>query len=121
VDLINSIRVRSGLKKLAVNSLDAQLAVSRSTDMRDRDYFSHYTPAPENLSPSDQAKSMGIKYSSLGENIAYGDHNAILAHEAFMNSAGHRSNVLKAKYTKIGAGVACGGSRYVLLTDIFTK
>jgi uncharacterized protein YkwD len=119
VDLINSIRVRNGLKALATDKMDSRLAVSRSSDMRDRNYFSHYTPAPNSLSPFDQAKRMGIKFTSMGENIAYGDHNAIIAHEAFMNSAGHRYNVLSAKYKKIGAGVAYGGSRYVLLTDIF--
>jgi uncharacterized protein YkwD len=121
VDLINAIRVRNGLKKLTTNALDAKLAVSRSTDMRDRNYFDHYTPAPKRLSPFDQAKKMGIKYTSMGENIAYGDHNAIIAHEAFMNSTGHRSNILKANYTKIGAGVAYGSKRYVLLTNIFTR
>lgn len=120
VDLINAVRVRSGLKKLVTDSKNTKLAVSRSKDMRDRNYFDHYTPAPR-LSPLDQARRMGIKYSSFGENIAFGDHNAILAHEAFMNSPGHRSNVLKANYTKVGAGVAYGGNRYVLLTNIFTR
>jgi uncharacterized protein YkwD len=121
VDLINAIRVRSGLKKLTSDSLDTKLAVSRSKDMRDRDYFDHFTPAPDRLSPADQARKMGIRFSSLGENIAYGDHNAILAHEAFMNSSDHRSNVLRASYKKVGAGVAYGSNRYVLLTNIFTK
>jgi uncharacterized protein YkwD len=121
VDLVNALRVRSGYRKLAVNTSDEKLALSRSTDMRERDYFSHYTPAPTSLSPADQAKQMGIKYSSFGENIAYGDHNAIIAHEAFMNSSGHRSNILKSGYTKIGAGVSYGGSRYVILTNIFTR
>lgn len=121
IDLINAIRVRNGLKKLTTDKKDMKLAVSRSTDMRDRNYFDHYTPAPKRLSPADQAKKMGIKYKSLGENIAYGNHNAILAHEAFMNSSGHRSNVMKSSYTKVGSGVAYGGDRYVLLTDIFTR
>jgi uncharacterized protein YkwD len=121
VEFINAIRVRNGLNKLTTDTLNGKLAVSRSTDMRDRNYFDHYTPAPKRLSPFDQAKKIGIKYTSMGENIAYGDHNAIIAHEAFMNSAGHRSNIMKAKYTKIGAGVAYGSSRYVLLTNIFTR
>ncbi len=121
VDLVNASRVRRGLKKLANDAMDAKLALSRSQDMRDRDYFDHYTPAPEHLSPFDQARRMGIRFSSMGENIAYGDHNAIFAHESFMNSSGHRNNVLKSTYTKIGAGVAYGSSRYVLLTNIFTR
>jgi uncharacterized protein YkwD len=119
-DLVNSIRVRNGLKRLAYDGKDAALALSRSRDMRDRDYFDHITPAPDKLSPAAQAKNMGIKFKSLGENIAYGDHNAILAHEAFMNSSGHRANILRSKYTKLGVGVACGGSRYVIVTNEFT-
>lgn len=121
VDLINAVRARSGLKTLKTDTLNTRLAVSRSKDMRDRNYFDHYTPSPARLSPLDQARKMGIRYSSFGENIAYGDHNAIFAHEAFMNSTGHRSNVLKSNYTKIGAGVVYGGNRYVLLTNIFTR
>lgn len=119
VDLINAIRVRSGLRALKTDNLDTKLAVSRSQDMRDRNYFSHYTP--QKVSPFTQAKRMGIKYKSMGENIAFGNHNAIITHEAFMNSSGHRKNVLKSVYTKIGAGVAYGSKRYVLVTNIFTN
>lgn len=121
VDLINASRVRRGLGKLTADTMNGRLALSRSADMRDRNYFDHYTPAPERLSPFDQARQMGIRFTSMGENIAFGDHNAIFAHEAFMNSSGHRNNVLKSTYTKIGAGVAYGSSRYVLLTNIFSR
>jgi uncharacterized protein YkwD len=119
VDLINAIRVRNGQCVLTTDYMDSKLAKSRSTDMRNRNYFSHYTPAPNRLSPFQQATKMGIKYKSMGENIIYGDQNAIIAHEAFMNSQGHRSNILSSKYKKMGAGVAYGGSRYVILTNIF--
>ncbi len=121
VDLVNASRVRRGLKKLTVDTKTAKLALSRSVDMRNRNYFDHYTPAPQRLSPFDQARRMGIRFSSMGENIAYGDHNAIFAHESFMNSSSHRNIVLRSVYTKIGTGVAYGSSRYVLLTNIFSK
>lgn len=118
VDLTNAIRVRRGLKALTVDDQNAALAFSRSNDMRNRNYFDHITP--DNVSPADQAKSMGIGYVSLGENIAYGHRDAIFASERFMNSAGHRANVLK-DYAKIGVGVAVGGDMRVLITCIFTK
>lgn len=118
VDLTNAIRVRHGLKALQVVDLNTKLALSRSTDMRDRNYFDHITP--DSLSPADQAKRMGISYVSLGENIAYGHRDAIFASERFMNSEGHRANVLK-DYTKLGVGVAVGGDMRVIITCIFTK
>lgn len=119
IDLVNAARARNGLKTLSSDALSNRLAISRSNDMVARDYFSHYTP--ENKSPMDLAQEMGFRYTSFGENIAYGNNNAMLAHESFMNSAGHRSNVLKSAYTKIGAGAVYGGSRYVILTNIFSN
>lgn len=119
VDLINATRARNGLSTLKVNAKMAKLAISRSSDMRDRDYFSHFTP--DNVSPFTQAKRMGIRYKSFGENIAYGNHNAIFAHESFMNSAGHRSNILKSNYRYVGTGTAYGSSRYVLLSVEFMR
>lgn len=118
-DLVNAARAKNGLRTLKTDAKDARLALSRSTDMRNRNYFSHYTP--ENKSPADLARKMGIRFTSLGENIAYGNNNAVFAHEAFMNSSAHRSNVLKSSYTKMGAGAASGGTRYVILTDIFSR
>ncbi len=121
VDLTNAIRVRNGLKALKTNADNTELARLRSKDMVKRNYFSHYTPAPEKKNVFQIAKSMGVKYTSMGENIAFGNHNAIFAQESFMNSSGHRSNLLRSKYTKVGSGVAYGGSRYVLVTNIFSK
>jgi uncharacterized protein YkwD len=119
VDLVNAARARHGLNILTVDTLDTNLAIARSNDMVARNYFDHYTP--ENRSPADLAREMGLSFTTLGENIAYGNSNAMMAHEAFMNSSGHRSNVLKSPFTKIGAGVAYGGSRYVILTNIFSN
>lgn len=119
VDLINATRARNNLRTLKVKASMTRLALSRSTDMRDRDYFSHYTP--QGVSPFTQARKMGIRYKSFGENIAYGNHNAIFAHESFMNSAGHRSNILKSNYNYVGTGTAYGSSRYVLLSVEFMR
>jgi uncharacterized protein YkwD len=119
VDLVNVARARRGLKALQTDALDTDLAVARSADMVSRNYFSHYTP--DKRSPADLAKEMGLKFTTLGENIAYGNSNAMLAHESFMNSPDHRSNVLKSSYTKVGAGACYGGSLYVVVTNIFSN
>jgi uncharacterized protein YkwD len=119
VDMVNATRAIKGLSILSTDTLDNNLAIFRSDDMVARDYFSHYTP--ENKSPADLAKDMGLRFTSLGENIAYGNSNAMLAHATFMNSSGHRSNILKSNYTKIGAGVANSATMYIVLTDIFSN
>ena len=116
IDLVNSMRVRNNLNVLKEDSKTDKLALYRSTDMRDRNYFSHYTP--EGRSPAYIAKTMGIKIRALCENIACGHRTAISAFEAFMNSKGHRKNVLYGKVKMIGTGTAYGGDRSVLVTYI---
>ncbi len=118
-DLINSARAIKGMSILQWLGAAGNLATARSTDMRDRDYFDHYTP--DGKSPADLAKAAGLGYKSLGENIACGHRNAIMAHEAFMNSSGHRSNILSTKYTHAGTGVAAGGKRFAILTCTYIR
>jgi len=116
LDLVNSIRARKGLSLLTYDSKAEKLANFRSTDMRDRNYFNHYSP--EGNSPAYYAKKMGIKIKSLCENIACGHRTAISAFEAFMNSSGHRKNILYTKIKQMGAGTAYGGDRSVIVTYI---
>lgn len=118
-DLVNAARARAGLGKLAADTRLGKLAAARTADMRDRDYFSHVNPDKKN--PFDLARAAGIRFKSMGENIAYGHHSPIFAHESFMNSTGHRNNILKKVYRKLGTGVAAGGSRYVLLAQEFIR
>jgi uncharacterized protein YkwD len=115
VDLVNSIRARNGLSTLSYFGQAASLAEYRSKDMRDRDYFSHYTP--EGRSPAYFARKRGMKYRTLCENIACGHRNAISAFEAFMNSRGHRKNILY-NIKQIGVGTVSGGDRSVIVTYI---
>jgi uncharacterized protein YkwD len=115
MDLVNSIRARRGLSKLAYYDKAASLAQYRSNDMRNRNYFSHYTP--EGKSPAYFARKRGLKFRTLCENIACGHRNAISAFEAFMNSQGHRKNILY-RVKQIGVGTAYGGDRSVIVTYI---
>lgn len=119
MDLVNAARARAGLGKLASDAKLVKLAAARCADMRDRNYFSHITP--EGKTPFDLARAAGIRFKSMGENIAYGNHSAILAHESFMNSKGHKDNILKKVYKKIGTAAAAGGARYLLLAQEFIR
>src|SRR5918998_19762 len=83
----------------------AAVARAHSADMRDRDYFSH--TSPEGLSPFDRAEQAGIDYSRA-ENIAYGQADAAAVMKAWLESPGHRANILDCELTRLGMGVADG-------------
>jgi uncharacterized protein YkwD len=86
--------------------------------MQARSYFAHMNP--DGLSPFDRMKNEGIKYKSAAENIAAGYINSIYAHYGWMNSdSGHRETLLDGKLTRLGTGVALGGSYNVYYTQNF--
>ena len=81
--------------------------------MIQRGYFSHYNP--EGLSPFDRMSRAGISYRTAGENLAI-NVSVPAAEQAFMNSSGHRANILNSSYTEVGIGVvhSPSGSVYVV-------
>ena len=81
-----------------------------------KNYFGHINN--ENKSPFDRMKSEGINYTNAGENIAAGQNSAIYAHHAWMNSLGHRKNIL-GDYKYIGVGVIFGGHYNIYYTQNF--
>ncbi|MGY1641585.1 CAP domain-containing protein [Geodermatophilus sp. SYSU D00703] len=103
--LVNEARAQAGCAPVAADGALAAVARAHSADMRDRDYFAHDTP--EGLSPFDRAEQAGVGYARA-ENIAFGQPDAAAVMEAWMNSAGHRANVLDCDLTKLGVGVAEG-------------
>ena len=115
-DLVNSIRARRNLSILKYDKKAEKLAKFRSSDMKKRDYFDHYSP--EGMSPADYARKMGMQFNALCENIASGHRSAISAFEALMNSSGHRKNILNSSVKQMGAGAAYGGDRAVIVTYI---
>ena len=108
VDLVNEIRVQNGLKKLTVNWELSRVARYKSQDMKDNNYFSHTSPIYG--SPFDMIKNFGISYRTAGENIAKGQATPQAVVNAWMNSSGHRANILNASYTQIGVGYVSGGN-----------
>ena len=76
--------------------------------MRDKGYFSHTSPTYG--SPFDMMKSFGITYRAAGENIAYGYRTPQAVVNGWMNSSGHRANILNARFTQIGVGYVAAGN-----------
>ncbi|MDN5326259.1 MAG: hypothetical protein PWP41_955 [Moorella sp. (in: firmicutes)] len=108
VNLVNAERAKAGLKPLAADSQLARVARLKAEDMRDKNYFSHESPTYGSF--ASMLKQFGISYRTAGENIAAGYPTPEAVVAAWMNSPGHRSNILNANYTAIGVGYASGGS-----------
>lgn len=119
VELVNQKRAANGLKPLRLNWELARVARYKSMDMRDRNYFSHDSPTYG--SPFEMMKAFGIRYSAAAENIAAGQRTAQAVMNSWMNSPGHRSNILSASYTEIGVGYASGGKYGHYWTQMFIK
>lgn len=104
IRLVNVERGKNGLAPLAANWQLSRIARYKSKDMADLNYFSHTSPTYG--SPFTMIQSFGIKFSSAGENIAMGQSTPAQVMNAWMNSPGHRSNILSPSYTEIGVGLA---------------
>ena len=107
VRLVNAQRAQNGLKPLAENWELSRVARYKSADMASRRYFSHESPTYG--SPYQMMRSFGISFRSAGENIAYGQRTPAAVVGAWMNSSGHRANILSASYTQIGVGYCASG------------
>ena len=108
VRLVNEIRAENGLNELTYNWELSRVARYKSQDMKDNKYFSHTSPVYG--SPFQMMKAFGITYRSAGENIARGQRSPQEVVNAWMNSSGHRANILNASYTQIGVGYVADGN-----------
>lgn len=108
VRLVNIERRKAGLSDLTHDWQLSRVARYKSQDMKDKNYFSHTSPTYG--SPFDMMRSFGISYRSAGENIAKGQSTPSAVVNAWMNSSGHRANILNKSFTHIGVGYVAGGS-----------
>lgn len=113
----NEERAKHGLDPLAFDQETQKVARLKSEDMRDHHYFSHTSPTYG--SPFEMMSQFGINYSFAGENIAAGQTTPSEVVEAWMNSEGHRQNILNPNYTHLGVGYAEGGSMRHYWTQMF--
>ncbi len=102
IRLVNEIRRQNGLGELTASAELSHVARLKSQDMHDKGYFDHTSPTYG--SAFDMLRSFGISYGTAGENIAYGYSTPQAVVDAWMNSSGHRANILNASYTQIGVG-----------------
>lgn len=108
LELVNQERAAYGLAPLTLDATLCQYARVKSQDMHDSRYFDHNSPTYG--SPFAMMRQFGITYASAGENIAMGYFTPEAVVSAWMNSSGHRANILSASYTRLGVGyVADGG------------
>ena len=107
IRLVNKVRVENGLRPLAANWELSRVARFKSRDMRDNHYFSHTSPTYG--SPFQMMRDFGLSFRTAGENIAYGQRTPQAVVDAWMNSSGHRANILNASYTQIGVGYVADG------------
>jgi len=117
--LVNQYRVNAGLPALIYNAEVARVAQAKSQEMADLNYFSHYSPVYG--SPFDMMNAFGIAFSAAAENIAKGQRTPADVMNSWMNSPGHRANILNRDFTDIGVGHAYDKSGAALWTQMFIK
>ena len=119
LELVNVERSNKGLQPLQWDNQLAEVARAKSKDMRDKNYFAHQSPTYGSL--GEMLKSFNVSYNSAAENIAAGQKTPDAVVKAWMNSEGHRKNILDPKLTHLGVGYADGGGEYfVYWTQTFT-
>lgn len=116
LNLVNKARKEAGFTELKVDTKLMEVAELKSKDMEDKNYFSHTSPTYG--SPFDMMKTFGITYKSAGENIA-GYSTAQKAFEGWMNSEGHRANILNSSYNYTGIGIVDSKRYGKLFTQMF--
>jgi len=114
----NEERAKAGLPALILDGTLTSVARAHSQDMSSRNFFGHVNPDGKNS--FDRIKEAGVTYSSAGENIA-GGPTADIIMTNWMNSSGHRANILKSSFGKVGIGVAKDSKYGLLATQVFTN
>lgn len=117
LDLINRERTSRGLQALVMDPELVLVARAHGEDMFKRGYFAHDTP--EGVDPFQRMDRANIRYRLAGENLALAP-TLDIAHNGLMNSPGHRANILKDGFGKIGIGVLDGGLYGKMFVQEFT-
>ena len=117
--LVNAERAKAGLSSLTLDSSLSSVAKNHSEDMKNNNYFDHTNL--QGQSPFDRLKSAGIAYTTAGENIAMGQKTAQSVVSGWMNSSGHRANILNKNFGRMGLGTAKTYSGGYYWTQIFTN
>ncbi len=114
--LINQERAAAGLKPVRADPELAEVARAHSRDMLARGYFSHYSPEGQDL--AERMRRGKVNYFAAGENLAYAP-TLDGAHRGLMNSPGHKANILRPQFGRVGIGVLDAGDRGLMITQNF--
>ncbi|MGH2500680.1 MAG: CAP domain-containing protein, partial [Candidatus Limnocylindria bacterium] len=115
-ELVNEARRAHGLPALTIDPRLVAVARAHSTEMFRLEYFGHQSPVSG--SPFDRLDAAEIAYTRAGENLAYA-HSVAIAHRGLMDSPGHRANILRPEFTRIGVGAISAGPYGRMFTQLF--
>ena len=115
-NLINQQRANNGLSALKIDEEVQRVARIKAQDMVDNNYFSHNSPTYG--SPFDMLKSFKVLYNTAGENIAGNSSNSA-AVNAWMNSSGHKANILNNSFNYTGIAVVTGSKYGKIYVQMF--
>ncbi len=114
----NLERLKAGARPLRANGTLMRIAQAHAEDMARRGYFAHANP--EGVQPWQRAESAGYRYTQVGENIVMGARTADSATKLWMDSPGHKANILEPKYVETGVGIAAG-KRGTIMVQVFGR
>ena len=116
LDLVNQERAAAGLRPIVADPELTDVARRHSADMFARGYFAHDTP--EGLTPFDRMRQSNVSFLTAGENLALAPTLQV-AHTGLMNSPGHRANILRPQFGRLGIGIMDGGMRGLMVSQEF--
>ncbi len=117
--LVNAERKKAGVPLLTLSTDVSSVAQVKATDMAKNGYFDHNSPTYG--SPFSMLTSFGVSYRSAGENIAKGQQSASAVMKAWMNSSGHKANILSKDFTQLGVGYSANNGSPVWVQMFITK
>jgi uncharacterized protein YkwD len=116
LELVNQERAAAGLRPVAADPELTEVARRHSADMFARGYFAHDTP--EGRTPFDRMRDENVTFLTAGENLALAPTLQV-AHTGLMNSPGHRANILRPQFGRLGIGIMDGGMRGLMVSQEF--
>jgi uncharacterized protein YkwD len=116
LELVNAERAAAGLGPVAPDPELTEVAREHSADMFARGYFAHVSP--DGLDPFDRMRRAGVTFRTAGENLALAP-TVRVAHTGLMNSPGHRANILRPAFGRLGLGIVDGGYRGIMVSQEF--
>ncbi|WP_027338635.1 CAP domain-containing protein [Halonatronum saccharophilum] len=119
VELVNIEREKYGLEPYKHNGQVSNVARTKAEDMRDNNYFAHTSPTYG--SPFEMLQEFNVQFTAAGENIAQGQPTAQAVMDAWMDSPGHRENILSEEFTYIGVGLAKDGQGNTYWVQMFIR